>query len=62
MKKIKFHEGMSNCDWLMFIYIFKWAHLWVAPLWVFIGMWTIVAIEIIYKSLREAVKEIEDNL
>ena len=57
MKKIEWFQGMSNADWLMLIYIFKWAHFWVAPLWVFVGMWVIVIAELVYETIRELVKK-----
>lgn len=30
---------MKIKDWLLLCYIFKWAHFWVAPTWMFIALW-----------------------
>ena len=62
MKKIKWFEGMSNADWLMLLYIFKWAHFWVAPAWLFTFQWVLVICQIVYEIIRGIRKGIRKHL
>ena len=50
--KASVHRGMDSGDWLLFLYIFKWAGFWTAPTWVFIFFWTLVILKIIVEIYK----------
>ena len=45
---MKQETGMASCDWLLLLYIFKWAHFWTAPMWLFIILWIVVVSKILW--------------
>lgn len=44
---------MDAGDWLLLLYIFKWAHFWTAPTWLFVVLWIIVVLKFLELLNRE---------
>lgn len=47
---------MKVKDWLLMLYIFKWAHFWVAPTWVFVMLWVLFIIYNVAEIVKSTIK------